>query len=214
MSNKKLAFIFIIILALQTLWVAYSFKNVSKTEMVQKETTIILTKEDFIQEYLQKIQKSVLYVQDLDTKKESSGIVLTSDGLILTLNDNILREHDFDFRFLGESKVYEIRKRDIERNLALVQIGEVNLTPCPLSDEVNVILGENVYIVGTDKEGNYIFGEGVVRTISGKTDILGDSSFNGAPVFNKKGEILGIGQLNNGLMEIILINNIKDFTNL
>ncbi|MDD3032758.1 MAG: serine protease [Candidatus Pacebacteria bacterium] len=214
MSNKTLVFIVIIVLILQSSWVAYSLSNISKVEMVQKETTVILTKEDFIQEYLQKIQKSVLYVEDLDSKKESSGIILTSDGLILTLNDNIVRGNDFDFRFLGESKVYEIRKRDAENNLALVQVGEINLTPCPLSDEVNVILGENVYIVGTDKEGNYVFGEGIIKTVSGKTDILGDSSFNGAPVFNKKGEILGIGQLNNGLMEIILINNIKDFTNL
>jgi len=214
MSNKTIIFIFVVILAFKNISIIYSLKNISKVEMVQKETTIILTKEDFIQDYLSKIQKSVLYVEDLDNKKKSSGIILTSDGLILTLNDNIVRGNDFDFRFLGESKVYEIRKRDAENNLALVQVGEINLTPCPLSDEVNVILGENVYIVGTDKEGNYVFGEGIIKTVSGKTDILGDSSFNGAPVFNKKGEILGIGQLNNGLMEIVLINNIKDFTNL
>ena len=215
MSNKTIFIIFIIICLFQSLWVTYSLNNISKVEMVNKETTIVLTKEDFIQENLQKIQKSVLYVADLDTKKESSGIVLTSDGLILTLNTNILKQNDFDFRSSGESKIYEVRKRDVARNLALVQIGEVNLTPCLFSDETNISLGENVYIVGSDKDGNYVFGEGIVRKSSGETDVLGDSSFDGAPVFNKKGEILGIGKLNkNNLVEIILINSIRDFINL
>lgn len=218
MKNKTLFIIISIIFVLQLAWIYYLIKDVSKIDIIKKEDTIILTEADFIKDHIKEIQNSVLYITDLNSKKESSGLILTSDGLVLTLNSNVPKNSDFDFKFLGKSKVYEIRKRDIERDLALVQIGELNLKPCSFVQDTNISLGDQVYILGLNKEGGYIFGEGVVKNTSDKyiqTNIYGDPSFNGAPVFNEKGDILGIGRLNNNkLVDIILINDIKDFLNL
>jgi len=218
MKNRTLFIIISIIFVLQSAWIYYLIKDVSKIDIIKKEDTIILTEADFIKDHIKEIQNSVLYITDLNSKKESSGLILTSDGLVLTLNSNVPKNSDFDFKFLGKSKVYEIRKRDAERDLALVQIGEVNLKPCSFAQDTNITLGDQVYILGLNKEGEYIFGEGVVKNISEKyiqTNIYGDSSFNGAPIFNEKGDILGIGRLNNNkLVDIILINDIKDFLNL
>ena len=215
MKNKTFLIIISIILVLQLACIYYLINNISKVEVIKKEDTIVLTETDFIRDHIKKIQNSVLYVNDLNNRKEGSGFILTSDGLILTLNSNIQKNNDFDFRFLGKSKVYEVKKRDSENDLALVQIGEVNLKPCSFAQEdTNISLGEKVYVLGSDKDGKYVFGQGIVRHISGKTDVLGDPIFNGAPIFNSKGDIIGIGKVNNKLLDIILINNIKDFIDL
>ncbi|MDD4661871.1 MAG: serine protease [Candidatus Pacebacteria bacterium] len=217
MTNKKLFTIFIFILLLQSVWFYYLISNISKVEVVQKQETVVLSQTDFLKNYLKEIQNTVLSVTDLNTSKQGSGIVLTSDGLILTLASNVPKNDDFDFKFLNKSKVYEIKKRDLNKDLALVQIGEVGLTPCVFSVDSEVYLGEEVYILGVDKESSYVFGEGYIKTIKediAKTNILGDDVLNGAPVYNNKGEVLGISKVNNNLVEIILINNIKDFINL
>lgn len=191
--------------------------HVSQVEIIKKEEINILEESDFIKKHISNIQNSVLNIIDLNTKKQSSAVILTSDGLVLTLNSNVPKGNDFDFKVLGESKVYEIRKRDFNNDLALAQIGEVGLKPCTFANK-DVNLGDSVYILGADKNGVHVFGKGSIKYISDsiiKTDILGDSLFNGAPIFNKEGAILGIGKLNqNNLVDIILIRKIKTFIEL
>lgn len=215
MKNKNLLITISIIFLLQSAWVYYLIQDVSKIDVIKKQDTIILTEIDFIKDHIKEIQNSVIHITDLNTKKESSGLVLTSDGLVLTLNSNVPKNNDFDFRFLNKSKVYEIRKRDVKNDLALVQIGEINLRPCSFAQDVKVALGDKVYVLGLNKEGEYVFGQGIIKNTLAQTDIHGDPVFNGAPIFNEKGAILGIGRLNNNhLVDIILINDIKDFINL
>lgn len=217
MTEKKLFTIFILLLILQSALFYYLLSNISKVEVIQKQETIVLSHTDFLKNYLKEIQNTVLSVTNLNTLKQGSGIILTSDGLILTLASNVPKNNDFDFKFLGKSKVYEIKKRDLVKDVSLVQIGEVNLTPCVFVKETDLYLGEEVFVLGIDNKENYVFGQGYLKSIEEetvKTSILGDDVFNGAPVYNNKGEVLGISKVNNNLVEIILINNLKDFINL
>ena len=217
MTEKKLFTIFIIFLILQSALFYYFLSSISKVEVIQKQETIVLSHTDFLKNYLKEIQNTVLSVTNLNTSKQGSGIILTSDGLILTLASNVPKNNDFDFKFLGESKVYEIKKRDLVKDVSLVQIGEVNLTPCVFVKEIDLYLGEEIFVLGIDNQENYVFGQGYLKSIEEeivKTSILGDDVFNGAPVYNNKGEVLGIAKVNKNLVEIILINSLKDFINL
>ena len=214
MKNKNL-FILILILGLQSAWIYFSINSIPKIEVIQKKETTILSETDFIKSFLKDIQNSVLHVTDLNTKEEGSALILTSDGLVLTLNSNILKNNDYDFKLKGKSKVYEVKKRDPKKDLALVQIGEFNLKPCSFAQEdIPITLGEKVYILAEESNGEFVFGEGVLKSETGKTNILADSIFNGAPVFNKSGSIIGIAKNNHNLVDIILINSIKEFIDL
>ena len=218
MKNRTFLLIVLILLLAQSAWIYYLVNDVSKVEITKKEETNILEESDFIKKHIKDIQSSVLYVFDLNTKKQGSAIALTSDGLVLTLNSNVPKGDDFDFKISGNSKVYEIRKRDYNNDLALVQIGEIGLRPCLFAKADKIDLGDNVYVLGSDEKGSYIFGQGNIKRILEneiETDIIGDPLFNGAPVFDKEGAILGIAKLNqNNLVDVILIKNIKDFIDL
>jgi S1-C subfamily serine protease len=142
-----------------------------------------------------------------------SGIVLTSDGLILT-NDHVVAGGGalsvtlFDGRTLDATIVSE----DAANDLAIIRVAATDLTPAKLGDSTKVQVGESVLAIGSPL-GTYTESvtkgivSGLDREITVRSEITGrpvhlthliqtDAAINpgnsGGPLIDETGAVIGI----------------------
>jgi len=78
---------------------------------------------------IEKVEKTVVGVRT-ETKVgkilEGSGLLVTADGLVVTLAELVPQGSTFSFFVDGELASFQILKRDLKENLALVKIEKSN----------------------------------------------------------------------------------------
>lgn len=149
---------------------------------------------------------------------ESSGLIVTSDGLMVTLATLVPQGSSFSF-FVDEKKIhYQILKRDLKTNLALIKLEEENLQTCSFANLDELKLGEKVFLIGIIFEEELplnIVNEGIVKSFNEnyiKTNIFENYFLAGSPLFNIKGEVLGLNTIDSeGKVIAIPITKIKQF---
>ena len=106
----------------------------------------------------------------------------------------------------------------MKENLALIKIGRANLNTLSFADLEKIKLGERVFLSGVvfkDKIASLAINEGIVRSFNEnliETNIFEKNTFNGIPLFNIKGEILGISAIGvDGRVLTIPVSKIKIF---
>jgi len=149
---------------------------------------------------------------------EGSGLIVTSDGLIVTLAELVPQGSTFSFFVDGELVHFQILKRDLKENLALIKIEESNLPTVSFADLEKMKLGERVFLVGVifDKGiPQKIVNEGIVKSFAEdfiKTNIFEKYLLEGSPLFNIEGEVLGLNTIDlEGKVIAIPISKIKKF---
>lgn len=149
---------------------------------------------------------------------EGSGLILTSDGLAVTLADLVPQGSTLVF-VAGEQVSFQILKRDLKTNLALIKLEKKDLPTAGFADPDKVKLGERVFLVGTVFDKAVIaeaVNEGVVKKISGdsiETNIIEKSNLAGSPLFDIEGNVLGLNTVDkDGRVASIPISKIKSFT--
>lgn len=185
----------------------------------RKEVTV--TENVALQNAVEKVEKAVIGVRtETKTKKilDGSGLILTSDGLVVTLADLVPYGSNFSFFVDGESVSFQILKRDSKENLALVKIEKTNLPTVGFANFEKLKLGERVFLVGTifQKAGTKkIVNEGIVKNFDEnliETNISEEIFLQGSPLFNIKGELLGLNTIGKkGEVLAIPIPKIKQF---
>ncbi len=152
---------------------------------------------------------------------EGSGFIITSDGLIVTLNNLLPYNSEFNFFVDGKSVAYQVLKRDPENNLVLVKLEKNNLPTLAFADFGKTKLGERVFLVGAifQKEGvKKVVNEGIIKDFEEdfiETSIIDKIDLKGSPLFNISGEILGINTVNSaGEVVAIPVSKIKQFINI
>ncbi|HUV81228.1 MAG TPA: S1C family serine protease [Patescibacteria group bacterium] len=193
----------------------------SKEIIIQENTALV--------EAVEKAEKTVVAVRT-KTKAgqvlEGSGLVVTSDGLMVTLADLVPQGSDFSF-FIGNSPVlFQVLKRDLAENLALVKISDAVLTTTSFARLDKLKKGERVFLIGSvfgeeDKSSSLSFAaarmvnEGIVKSFDEnliRTSMLEDGSMAGSPLFNIEGDVLGINTVDSqGNVSAIPIAKIKKF---
>ncbi|MCK5332675.1 serine protease [Candidatus Parcubacteria bacterium] len=210
-------------------------------EMVNKGTTIIqetkevkISRDEAITDAIEKVSPSVVEIIESSSDGSSSfykgaGIILMSDGYIITSIDNITpAENDSDKEQrniikvkLKDGNTYETKLIDIDlaNGLAIIKIEKNDLPVIPLSNSADLKLGETVIVIDSA-----VVIDIVSKFVSDYTTVIKDekpilqkririvnslkNSFDGAPVINTKGEIIGISQSGN---LFIPANEVKDF---
>lgn len=177
---------------------------------------IIIQENTALENAVEKAEKAVI---GLRTKLESgeilegSGLVVTSDGLVVTLASLVPQGSIFSFYINGSSTSYQILKRDLRENLALIKIGKNNLNTLSFADLEKIKLGERVFLVGVGAVN-----EGIIRSFDENligTNIFEKTVFLGSPLFNIKGEVLGINTISDeGRVLAIPVSKIKNFIGL
>lgn len=154
---------------------------------------------------------------------EGSGFIATSDGLMVTLAELVPQGSEFTFFVDGRPAAYQVLKRDLEKNLALVKISDSVLTTAGFADLEKMEAGERVFLVGAVFENenslpSKLVNEGIVRIFDQnfiQTNITETGLLAGSPLFNIKGEFAGISTIDKqGRVTAISVSQIREFIGL
>ena len=206
------------------------------TTIIEVTKEVKISEDEAVIEAIKKVSPSVVEIIEFSSKINDSsytykgaGIILTSDGYIITSIANITPEEkdsDEENNIIkikvknGKTYETELVEIDLSTGLAIVKIQENNLPVIALNNSENLALGEKVIIIDsaviTDIVSKFI-NDYAVDTAKTDKPILQKrikiinslkSSFNGSPVINTKGEIIGISQSGN---LFIPTNEVRDF---
>jgi S1-C subfamily serine protease len=201
----------------------------NKYQLEKNPAYVIEKKETVVQENtaltdaIEKVEKTIIGLrsQNASGTFEGSGLIVTSDGLMVTLADLVPQGSNFAFFLAGKAVSYQILKRDLNKNLTLVKLGESNLPAVSFANLDELKLGERVFLIGEvlDKKESYkVVNEGIVRKFDEdliETNMSEKNVLKGSPLFNIKGEVLGINTINpEGRVVAIPISKIKEFIGL
>jgi len=193
--------------------------SISETKKITIQENVAL------QEAVEKIEKAVVGIKTKTKDGKTilgSGIVVTSDGLIVTLAELVPREGDFVFFVDGKTPDWQILKRDVKNNLVLIKVEEKDLATIGFADFNGLKLGERVFLVGViwEKTGSLkMVNEGIVKFFSQdekngyiRTNIFEKNTLSGSALFNIKGELLGLNTIDSqGKVTAIPITTIREF---
>ena len=200
----------------QFIWPYFIERPVYVTE--RKE--IIIEENTALKNAVEKVEKTVVGIKTTSKEKilNGSAMVLTSDGLIVTLAELVPQGSEFLFFVEGEPSSYQILKRDLTNNLALIKLEQNNLPTVGFADLNKIKTGERIFLIGTVygvKEFTRGVNEGVVSYFDENlisTNILERSTMAGSPLFNIKGEFLGLAIIDYwGIVGIVPVDIIRTF---
>jgi len=199
----------------------YQYRLEQSPVYVTERKEITVQENVALENAIEKVEKVVIGAKTVTKSQEvleGSGLTVTSDGLLVTLAELVPKGSDFSFFVDGEQVSFQILKRDLKENLALVKVGKANLPTVGFADLEKIKLGERVFLVGIifEKAGlQKIVNEGIVKSFSQdfiKTNIFEKNILKGSPLFNIEGEVLGINEIDSeGNIAAIPISKIKSF---
>lgn len=234
------------------------FKKVNeRTTIIEITKEVTISEDKAVVEAIKKALPAVVQIveasEDSDNEfiHKGAGIILTSDGIIITSIENINNaekeepvsdkeetasedkidsdientKRDFlKYIKLNDGKIYsaELIKEDYSTGFAIVKIDETNLPILAFAISEKVELGAKIIALDNSVAvdivagfiDDYISGNETEQKTQKRIKIMNslDESFNGAPVINLKGKIVGISQSGNLLVptdEIMaLINSV------
>ncbi len=204
------------IFANHVLWPYFAERPVYITE--KKEITI--QENTALKNAIEKVERTVVGIET-KTKKEilyGSGLILTSDGLVVTLADLVPKDANVSLFLDGKSIPFLILKRDLNNNLALIEVEKDNLPTVGFAAFEKIKLGERVFLVGATFEETEVkkeTNEGIVKYFdkdSIRTNIFERASLSGSPLFNIEGEVLGLNTVDSlGRVISIPVTELKTF---
>ena len=199
----------------------YEYRLEQNPIYMTEKKEITITENVALQNAIEKVKKSVVGVKTKTIEGsilEGSGLVITSDGLFITLNDLIPKGSEFLFYINNTPVAYQIIKRDAVLNLALIKTEADNLSTVGFADLDKTKIGQRIFLVGAlldGKEIKKVVNEGIVRSFnqeSIETNIFEDVNLKGSPLFDIDGKCLGLNQIDSyGRIIAISIDQIKEF---
>jgi len=204
----------------------YQYKLEQSPVYVTEKKETIIQENTAITDAIEKVEKTIIGIRtqtatssELETiTLEGSGLIVTSDGLIVTLASLVPQGSDFGFFVDGKQVAYQILKRDLKENLSLVKIEQSNLQTAGFADLEKIKTGEKIFSVGIifdDKKPLLTVNEGIIKNFDENliaTNIREKNTLSGSSLFNVKGEVLGLNSVNaDGEMVAIPISKIKTF---
>lgn len=154
----------------------------------------------------QNLASQVVSIFNLKNNFVGSGFVLTNDGWIITNNQVINLKKENYILITSDNKIHKIidLREDDATGVVFVKIDVFNLSPVKMAGKEIFSLGQKVFSIQENKlavsrieEINYLdekisaeSSEKLSRLILLQNEFSAD--YQGAPVFNLKGEVLGI----------------------
>ena len=133
-----------------------------------------------------------------DGLRQGSGVILSTDGLILT-NYHVIEGLQSMAVTFNDGSVYEgevyVEDYDADLDLALIRIDREDLTPVTIGDSDQLSIGDTVVAIGSPYGLQNTVSEGIISSIRDSelqiTAAISSGSSGGA-LFNAYGELVGI----------------------
>lgn len=184
-----------------------------KNEIAVQENVVL-------QDAVEKVERAVVGIT-VETKKgkniSGSGLVVTSDGLMVTLAELVPADGTSTLFIGDKNPEYEVLKRDLEKNLALIKVEDGDLSTVGFADLGELRRGERVFLMGVvfdEKIPLKMVNEGIVKLATRnyiQTNIFEEYTLQGSPLFNIKGELVGLSTISQGKVVAIPVTQIRDF---
>jgi len=199
----------------------YQYRLEQSPIYVTERKEVIIQENVALQNAIEKVEKAVVAIETKTKTGKTltgSGLVVTSDGLIITLAE--LVPEGTSSVFFVDSKIpdYQVLKRDLEKNLALIKLEETNLSTVSLAGFDKIRLGQRIFLIGAAREkGNLqkIVNEGIIRTFNDnfiQTNISEETYLRSSPLFNIEGEVIGLNLVDEeGKISAISIKKVREF---
>jgi len=199
-----------------------------KYRLEQSPVYVIEKKEVIIQENIalieaiNKVKNSIVAIKTEPKKGKTifgSGIIVTSDGLMVTLAELVPFGSNFNFYIANKKVHFQILKRGLKENLALIKIKtDENLSTCAFADFEKIKLGKRVILIGTifdNNEPKLMVNEGIIKYFDKNyihTNIFEKNTLSGSSLFDIEGNLLGLNEIDKeGKIISISIEKIKEF---
>ncbi len=181
-------------------------KNLKERQViVQPKEEIIIRENKALENAIEKVKKVtvILTTKTVEGKVlNGSGLILSSDGLVVTLMELIPKGSDFNVFIEGEKVEAEILKRNSNQNLVLMKVKKEGLRTSGFAETEKVQLGQEVFLVGSvfNKEGfpQKVVNQGIIKTFTDdyiKTNIFENYLLKGSTLFDIGGNILGLNTI-------------------
>jgi S1-C subfamily serine protease len=187
----------------------------------RKEVTI--QENTALQDAIEKTEKTVVGIKTQLKNGiilEGSGLIVSSDGLIVTFAGLVPQGAQINLFWEGKTPSYQILKRDLKENLALIKMeNSSNVSTPGFADLDKIKLGERVFLLGIifEKDGslNKITNEGIIKTFDDnliQTNIFEKNTLLGSPLFDIEGKVLGLNTIDKeGKVAAVSIKKIRTF---
>ncbi len=160
---------------------------------VTERKEVVIRENIALEEAIEKVSKTVIGVKTKAAK--GSGLIVTNDGLIVTLSSLIPAGQPPSFYIDGILQSFQILKRDSKTGLALVKLEADKLLAPDFRDLEDLKLGERVFMVsyrdGLAKSVN----QGIIKFIGEtriETNMIEKDNVQGSPLFDIQGKLIGI----------------------
>lgn len=168
----------------------------------KKEITNYIQENVALREIAEKVSGTVIGVKTKvqnGATLEGSGLIVTNDGFLITLADLVPQGSDFAFYIDSKWPEYQILKRDLKNNLALIKVDISGLHTAGFADLERIKLGERVFLSGFNFSSStapqLMVNEGIIKIFDKdiiQTNIFETTLINGSPLFDIEGNVVGL----------------------
>lgn len=205
------------------LYYKYQLANIPVSITETKEITI--EENTALQDAVEKIENSIIGIRTKTKTGKTisgSGLIITNDGLIVTLAELVPRGGDFVFFVDNKTPNWQILKRDVKNNMALIKVELNDLKTIGFADFEKIKLGQRVFLAGmifSKTKPLKAVNQGIIKFFSQdeensyiRTNIIEKSALAGSALFNIKGELLGLNTIDSeGRVTAIPIPKLREF---
>jgi len=182
----------------------------------QTEERVYIEQNTALMESIKETKRSLFQGKQDDSS--FSGLVLTSDGLAITLASNVTAKSAVSCLVNEEQYPCQGFKKDINQNLALLKIDKDKLSTSGFFNYEKMEIGKRIYLLYYLASGELSVNEGIVKSFDSdliKTNIREVEAVNGSPVFSVDNKIVGLALKDaNGFVSVIPVSLIRAFAGL
>lgn len=203
----------------QGIWFVQDYTQ-RQVNLYPRQQITILENEALISA-IEKAEKSVVSIEigaTRETAIKGSGLILTADGLIATLADIVPKGSAFSLWINGEKRAFNIQKRDIQQNLALIKIEASGLAAPSFASEEGIRKGQRVFLVGSffpAEQPQSLADEGIIKHFDKNfiyTSFSGEEISIPSVLFDIEAKVIGLNMFGfDNQVITIPISKIRDF---
>lgn len=196
--------------------------DLTPIKIINKEENIYIEENTALADAIRDVKDCVIGVKTGSVY--GSGLMLTSDGLAVTLAENMPQGIESNILYqAAANSAYQVLKRDLVGNLALVKLDNKNTKTIGFFDLSNLNIGLRVFVISqiyNDQKGRFFSSvdEGIVKSFDAdiiKTNIISLDNINGSPVFDIERRVIGLALKDaDNFINIIPVSEIRSFVGL